>query len=233
MTAGKQNFATGALFLIKALVCNIIKDFRIEFRSKVVISLILSFSVMVTISIGFASGGMIGSPMVHAILLWVIIFFSGMNTAHIFYREIEENTALFNLMYYSPEHIFISKLFVHCIIMMAVAVIVGLLYLFVMDVSVYNPLSFAILLLTGSIALAVCTTIIAAITAIAQARGGLFTILSFPITLPIITVAIKSTTQCFSKEIFSSFSAILFLLAFSTLLGVVSYILFPYIWREF
>lgn len=219
--------------MIKALASNIIKDFRVEFRSRVVISLILSFSVIVTIAIGFSSGGMIGSPMVHAILLWVIIFFSGMNTAHIFYREIEENTALFNLMYYSPESIFISKLFVHCIIMMTVAVIVGFLYLFVMDVSVYNPMSFAILLLLGSIALAVCTTIIAAITAIAQARGGLFTILSFPITLPIIIVVIKSTTQCFSKEIFSSISAILFLLAFSTLLGVVSYILFPYIWREF
>ncbi len=109
----------------------------------------------------------------------------------------------------------------------------GLLYLFVMDVSVYHHCSFAIMLLVGSSALAVCTTIIAAITAIAQARGGLFTILSFPITLPIITVVIKSTTQCFSKEIFSSLSAILFLLAFSTLIGVVSYMLFPYIWREF
>lgn len=219
--------------MIKALVRNIVKDFLIEFRSRVVISLILSFSVIVTISIGFASGGMIGSPVVHAILLWVIIFFSGMNTSHIFYREIEENTALFNLMYYSPESIFLSKLIVHCIFMMAVAVVVGLLYLFVMDVEVYNPLSFSIILLLGSIALAVCTTIIAAITAIAQSRGGLFTILSFPVTLPVVTVVIKSTTQCFSKEIFSSCSAILFLLAFSTLLGVVSFILFPYIWREF
>ncbi|MEW6525153.1 MAG: heme exporter protein CcmB [Spirochaetota bacterium] len=219
--------------MIKGLVRNIVKDLRIEFRSKVVISLILSFSVIVTISIGFASGGIIGSPMVHAILLWVIIFFSGMNTSHLFYREIEENTALFNLMYYSPESIFVSKLFVNGIIMVAVAAIVGLLYLFVMDVAVYHHCSFAIMLLVGSSALAVCTTIIAAITAIAQARGGLFTILSFPITLPIITVVIKSTTQCFSKEIFSSLSAILFLLAFSTLLGVVSYMLFPYIWREF
>ncbi|NMB65153.1 MAG: hypothetical protein GYA16_09840 [Spirochaetes bacterium] len=219
--------------MIKGLVRNIVKDLRIEFRSKVVISLILSFSVIVTISIGFASGGIIGSPMVHAILLWVIIFFSGMNTSHLFYREIEEHTALFNLMYYSPESIFVSKLIVNCIIMLAVAAIAGLLYLFVMDVSVYNVSGFAIMVLAGSSALAVCTTIIAAITALVQARGGLFTILSFPITLPIITVVIKSTTQCFSKEIYSSWSAILFLLAFSTLLGVVSYILFPYIWREF
>lgn len=219
--------------MIKDLVRNIVKDFRIEFRSRIIISLILSFSVIVTISIGFASGGMIRSPIVHSILLWVIIFFSGMNTSHIFYREIEENTALFNLMYYSPESIFVSKLLVNSSIMVAISMIVGFLYLFVMDVTVYNSLGFAVILLTGSIALAVCTTIIAAITAIAQARGGLFTILSFPITLPIITVVIKTTTQCFSKEIFSSFSAILFLLAFSTMLGVVSYILFPYIWREF
>ncbi len=219
--------------MIKGLVRNIVKDIHIEFRSKVIVSLILSFSVIVTVSIGFASGGAIGSPIVHAILLWVIIFFSGMNTSHLFYREVEENTALFNLMYYSPETIFVSKLFVNCIIMIAVAAIVGLLYLFVMDVPVHNPTGFITMMVAGSIALAVCTTIIAAIAALAQARGGLFTILSFPITLPVITVVIKSTTRCFSKEIFSSFSAILFLLAFSTLLGVVSYILFPYIWKEF
>ncbi len=219
--------------MIKDLVRNIVKDFRIEFRSRIIVSLILSFSVIVTISIGFASGGIIGNSMMHSILLWVIIFFSGMNTSHIFYREIEENTALFNLMYYSPESIFFSKLLVNCCIMVMVSVIVGFLYLFAMNVPVYNHLIFSTVLLIGSIALAVCTTIIAAITAVAQARGGLFTILSFPITLPIITVVIKTTTQCFSKEIFSSFSAILFLLAFSTLLGVVSYMLFPYIWREF
>ncbi|MCX8123961.1 MAG: heme exporter protein CcmB [Spirochaetes bacterium] len=220
--------------MIKAILRNIVKDIQIDFRSRIVISLILSFSVIVTVSIGFASGGIAGTPVVHSILLWVIIFFSGMNTlSHIFYREIEEGTALFNLMYYSAEIIFVSKLLINCIVMVAVAIVTGLLYLFVMDVFVFNVRDFALVLLTGSVALAVCTTIIAAITAIAQARGGLFTILSFPITLPIITVVIKTTSQCFSKVIFSSYSAILFLLAFSVLLGVVSYMLFPHIWRQF
>ena len=219
--------------MLPALLRNIVKDVRIEFRSRIVISLIVSFCVIVTVSIGFASGGMIASPMVHSVLLWVIIFFSGMNSSHIFYREIEENTALFNLMYYSPESIFVAKLFVNCSIMFAVSIIVGVLYLFVMDVVVYHPLSYASMLLSGSLSLAVCTTIIAAIAAVAQARGGLFAILSFPITLPVITVVIKTTAQSFLAVIFSPFSAILFLLAFSSLLGVVSYILFPYIWREF
>ncbi|HQG43818.1 MAG TPA: hypothetical protein PLE64_14000, partial [Spirochaetota bacterium] len=72
--------------MIKALWRNIQKDILIEFRSGIIVSIVLSFSVIVTISIGFATGGIINSPLLHAVILWIIIFFSGMNTlSHVFF----------------------------------------------------------------------------------------------------------------------------------------------------
>ncbi len=213
---------------------NVVKDLQIEFRSKTLFSLIISFCVIVTVSIGFASGGMVGGASVHAILLWVIIFFTGMNTlSHIFYREIEESTASFNLVYYTPEVVFVSKLIVNTLIMIMAGIVVGLLYVLVMNVTMYHTLEFMLIVFTGCVALSGSTTLIAAISAVAQARGGLFTILAFPVVLPLLTVVIKITTQCFFKEIFSPLSAIIFLLAFATLLVVSSCMLFPFIWREF
>ena len=213
---------------------NVIKDLQIEFRSKMLVSLLLSFCVIVTISIGFASGGLVSTPYIHSILLWVIIFFAGMNTlSHIFYREIEEGTAAFALIYYSAEIVYVSKLIVNSLVMILVCFIVGVLYLFTMDVPLYHAGYFIWMMLVGGISLSLSTTIIAAISALAQARGGIFTVLAFPVILPLLTVVIKTTTLCFFKENFSPISAIIFLLAFSILLVVASYILFPYIWREF
>lgn len=220
--------------MVKNLFRNIQKDILVEFRSRIVISIILSFSIIVTISVGFASGGLIHSAMMHATMLWVIIFFSGMNTlSHVFFREIEEQTALFSLLYYSAEIIFLSKLIVNSIIMVLMGLVVAILYSFFLNVTIAFPAYFFMLIGAGSIALSFSATIIGGIAAIAQARGGLFTILAFPIVLPLLTVAIKATSQCFMNEIFFPGDAILFLLAFSTLVGVVSYMVFPYIWREF
>lgn len=220
--------------MIKALWRNIQKDILIEFRSHIIVSIVLSFSVIVTISIGFATGGIINSPLLHAAILWIIIFFSGMNTlSHVFFREIEESTALFGVIHYPAVVIYLSKLLINCCVMVVIAIMVIIIYAFVISVSVYHGIYLMAILIAGSLSLAFATTVIGAIAALAGARGGLFTILAFPVVLPLFTVAIQSTARCFEQQVFSPLSAIIFLLAFSMVLGMVSYLLFPYIWREF
>ncbi|HOF15251.1 MAG TPA: heme exporter protein CcmB, partial [Spirochaetota bacterium] len=165
--------------MIKALWRNIQKDILIEFRSRIIVSIVLSFSVIVTISIGFATGGIINSPLLHAVILWIIIFFSGMNTlSHVFFREIEESTALFGVIHYPAAVIYLSKLLINCCVMVVIAIMVIIIYTFVISVSVYYGVYLIAILIAGSLSLAFATTVIGAIAALAGARGGLFTILA-------------------------------------------------------
>jgi heme exporter protein B len=58
-------------------------------------------------------------------------------------------------------------------------------------------------------------------------------VLSFPIVISILLMAIKITKNCIDGlEASASYDELLTLLAINCLVGAMSYLLFPYIWRS-
>ena len=214
------------------IVRNLQKDFRVEFRSRFALNISISFAAIVTIAMSLTAGGVPFPVMVQSILLWVVIFFSAMNgLSHIFVREEDQSTSLFLRITVPVDSIFISKFIFNQVFMLIVLAVVTPLFLFFLQVNVIHLFHFIITILAGGVSIAAATTILAAMVAKAGGKGSLFTIISFPILLPVLWISISSTNSALNSALPTT-GNVLFLLAFSGFISVISFLLFRFVWLE-
>jgi len=212
---------------------NIKKDFLIESRNRSAVNISFAFAGITTLSVSLAAGGVPFTPLVHAIIFWIILFFSAMSgLAHIFIREEEEKTSLFLSLYYTPEEIYLSKLMFNIILFLSISIIVTALYLFFLQVFPVYLFLFLLTVISGSIAIASVTTILGAMVSKAGSGSSLFTVISFPILLPVLWTAISLTAVSIDGAGVQEYRNIIFLLAFSGVIVSVSYLCFKFIWTE-
>lgn len=218
--------------MVRDIIRNLQKDIRVELRSPFALNVSSAFAVIITVSISLASGGIPFTITVQSMLLWTIIVFAAMNgLSHIFVRETEQGTALFLRVSTGADSIFLSKLIYNQVFMALIITIVTPLFLFFLGMSPRHIGHFIAVLFAGGTAIASTTTIVAAMVAKAGGRGSLFTILSFPLMLPILRVAIISTAAALDTGTPSPGGAV-FLLAFSGFISVISFLLFRFIWSD-
>lgn len=225
MTTG-SNFKTG-------LIRNLQKDYRVEFRNKYAFNVSISFAVISTLAISLTTGGIGLSVKIQSILLWIILFFSAMNgLSHIFTREEEQETSLFLRLISKPEVVLASKLLFNITMFFILQLITVPLFIFFLNIEVKAVSQFILGAIAGGLAITSSTSILAAITSKSGGKSSLFTIISFPVVLPVIWIASDSTANSLSNPDYSGYQNIIFLLAFSTLIITVSFILFNFIWSE-
>ena len=216
------------------VINSIKKDFLIEFRNRSAINISFAFAGITTLSVSLAAGGTSFTPMIHAIIFWIILFFSAMSgLSHIFVREEEEKNSLFLSLYYTPEEIYISKLIFNIILFLSISVIVTALYMFFLQVFPVYMFLFFLTVVSGSFAIASVTTILGAMVSKAGSGSSLFTVISFPILLPVLWTAISLTSVSIDGMGVQEYRNIVFLLAFSGVIVSVSYLSFKFIWTEF
>ncbi|MBN1495811.1 MAG: heme exporter protein CcmB [Spirochaetes bacterium] len=214
------------------IIRNLRKDFRVEFRSRFALNIAVSFAAIVTIAMSLTAGGAPFPAAVQSILLWTVIFFSAMNgLSHIFVREEDQATALFLRVSVTTDSIFISKSIFNQVFMMILLIVITPLFVFFLQVNVIHIAFFILSVAAGGIAIAAATTILAAMVAKAGGKGSLFTIISFPVLLPILWVSINSTTGAL-RQTAPSYDNPVFLLAFSGFISVISFLLFRSVWLE-
>ncbi len=212
---------------------NLQKDFRVEFRNRYSLNVSVSFALVSTLAISLAAGGIPVPGRMQAVIFWIILFFSAMNgLSHIFVREEEQGTALFLRLNAKPGQIFTSKLLFNISLFFFLQIIIVPLFIFFLDMDIKAYFSFIMTAIAGGLALSSSTTILAAIAAKSGGRGPLFTVISFPIVLPVLWIASESTNIALSKSGFEGINSIIFLIAFSGVIIALSYILFEYIWIE-
>lgn len=216
------------------IIRNIKKDFLIEFRNRSAINISFAFAGITTLSVSLVAGGTPFTPVVHSIIFWIIIFFSAMSgLAHIFIREEEEKNSLFLSLSYTPEEIYISKLIFNIVLFLSISAVVTILYLFFLQILPVYLLLFFLTVISGSIAIASITTILGAMVSKAGSGSSLFTVISFPVLLPVLWTAISLTAVSIDGAGVQEYRNILFLLAFSGVIVSVSYLSFKFIWTEF
>jgi heme exporter protein B len=168
-----------------------------------------------------------------AVILWIILFFSAMNgLSHIFTREEEQGTVLFLRITSKPEIVLSSKLIFNITMFFLLQIVIIPLFIFFLNLEIKAFVPFIATLIIGGLAISSSTTILAAIASKAGGKGPLFTIISFPIILPILWIASDSTANSLSDASYNGSQSIFFLLAFSVCITALSYLLFDYIWLE-
>lgn len=210
------------------------KDVLQEFKTRYAVNAILLFAVVTLVSVSFSIGTFSASAEIKCALLWIILFFSAMSgLSHIFIREEEKHTADTLKLVALPISIFLGKFFFNLLLFLALQIIIIPLFFVVMNFSVEGLTSLLLILIVGGIGLSAGSTLIAAIISKANARGALFTVLAFPILLPVIVAGISGTKIAVTKNNIGAVGdelQMLFAYAVVVITGAV--LLFDFVWKE-
>jgi heme exporter protein B len=83
-------------------------------------------------------------------------------------------------------------------------------------------------LVSGSLGLSIVATLLAAMVAQVSARGTLFAVLSFPVLVPLLMMAMRTTAEALRGG--GELWALGGLVSYAGVMGVVSWFLFEVIW---
>jgi heme exporter protein B len=210
------------------------KDIRQEYKTRYSVNAILLFAVVTLVAVSFSIGTFGASPGIKSALLWIVLFFSAMSgLAHIFVREEEKHTADTLKLLAVPTAVFLGKLIFNLILFVIMEIVIVPLYFAVMNFAVEGVGTFFVILALGSLGLSAGATIIAAIISKASAKGALFTVLAFPILLPVIVAGISGTNIAVTKgSLAAASSEIQMLFAYAVVVITGSILLFDFVWKE-
>jgi len=210
------------------------KDLRLELRTRYALNAILMFGITTLAVVSFSLGQSGLSPKLLSALFWVIMFFAAMSgLAQVFIREEESGTALALKLTADPDSIYIGKLLFNLTLLTTMTIIVTPLFFVFTDAPTANLLRFIVVLILGVMGLCGATTLVASIIAKASVKGALFSVLSFPILMPLLISLVSATEKVFEGLAIGDVSAELqFLVAYAVVMVTASIMLFKFVWQE-
>ncbi len=210
------------------------KDLRAEFRTRYALSAIGLFAVTTLTVVSFSLGPFGLSRDLLGALLWVVLFFSAMaGLSRAFVHEEESHTAPALRLAAPPGAVYLGKFLFNLLLLLSLEAVVLPLFVVLMGLEVGSPGAFFLVLVLGDLGLAGVTTVVAAMVAQAGARSALFTVLSFPLLLPLLVSSIEGTRLALQGAgLGAVWPSLQVLLAYGVALFTASLMLFPLIWIE-
>jgi heme exporter protein B len=211
------------------------KDFHSELRTRYAVNSLVMFIIVAISVILFSIGNEKISQSLTGGLFWVVIFFSAMSgLGRAFVSEEERGTSLTLHLIASPSTVFSGKLLFNLILVFMMNIVIAVLYSAMFDAFVIkNVPLFIVTFIIGNIGLAVSSTIIAAIIAKAGSKGTLYPVLSFPILLPLILLAVHLTLNSLDGISFEKSMVELVMVAcYDIIMIAASYMLFDFVWKD-
>ncbi len=222
---------------IRDIMTIIYKDVLMELRSKDILLSMLVFALIVVAVFNFIFDP--GSEHMRATapgIMWVAIIFAGnLGLSRSFARE-HENALMQGLLLCPVERstIFIAKMIGNVIFISIVVAISLPVMIILFDISVSGVFGQLILiLLLGIIGFAGVGTLFSTISANTKSREVMLPILLFPVAIPIILSATKSTTYLLNgTNLDHVWSWIKILIAFDLIFTVICFLLYEYVVEE-
>jgi heme exporter protein B len=210
------------------------KEWRVEFRTRYALSSLGLFAfttlVVVSVSLGPLGVSLAQGTAVLPVLLWIILLFSaaaGLPRAFVHEEETQTATAL--RLAATPSALFCGKLLYGLTLTFALELLVTPVYVAMTSLTVKSPGLLAGVLAAGGFGLAAGSTLVAAIIAQARAKGTLFSVLAFPVLLPLLLIAVELTRGAVAGD--AADVALLQLLLYDASVTVAGFMLFPVVWN--
>lgn len=213
------------------------KDIKSELRTRYAINAILLFAVVTVFAVSFAmarTGGDMNTVL-QASLLWVVIYFSSLSgLAQSFVKEEESKTAAALRLYCPSGSVFGGKLLFNLILLMAMNLITIPLFSIFLSLDIANLTLFIAVIFIGSLAMVGTTTLVAAIISKASVKGALFAVLSFPLLLPVLMMAISGTRKALTPgvAVAAARMELQVLLSYLVVMTVLGFLLFDSVWND-
>ena len=210
------------------------KEWRCEFRTRYALNTLALFAfttlVVVSVSLGPLGISVVQGTAVLPVLLWLILLFSvAAGLPRSFVQEEETQTAIALRLSATPSSLFCGKLLYGLTLVFALAALVTPIYLAMMNLSVASPGLLVAALAAGGYGLAAGSTLVASIIAQARSKGTLFSVLSFPVLLPLLLLAVELTRNAVSGE--PAGVALSQLMLYDASVTIAGLMLFPAVWN--
>ena len=217
------------LHQIKHLIA---KEILIEWRQKYAFNGILLY-IASTVFVCYLSFKNIIDPPTWNALFWIIMLFVSVNA--IAKSFVQENSArqLYIYTLVSPQAIILSKMIYNSILMIFLSLVCFGFYSLFIGYIVQDTLLFLVSLILGSMGFSTVLTMVSAIAAKTNNNATLMAILSFPMLIPLLMIVIKvSKNAVDGLDRSVSYDYILILMLLNLIVVILSYLLFPYLWRD-
>lgn len=209
-----------------------LKEFTIEWRNRYSLNGLLLY-VISTVFICYLSFKEIIDPLVWNALFWIIILFASTQAASKSFITESKARLLYLYTLTSPQAVILSKIIYNMLLIAIIAMISYEFYALVLGNIVENKALFIFSLLLGSMGLAGILTMISAIASKAENSSTLMVILSFPVVVPMLMVIIQLSSKAVNGFFLSeNYQYVIALVGLDLIAVTLSYLLFPYLWRE-
>jgi len=210
-------------------------QFRLELRNRSIFSglLLYLFSTVFICYLTLQLQGNQISSGVWSAMFWIIILFTAVNSAAKSF--ITENKGR-EIYYYSiakPGDIILSRIIYNFFLCSFLSFIGFILFIIFLNNPVADTGLMVLTILLSAMGFSASLTLLSAIASKTSNSNVVMAVLSFPVIIGILLMAIKITKNCMDGLDRSvSLDELLTLGAINLLLASVSYLLFPYIWRS-
>ncbi len=211
------------------------KEFKLELRRKSVFSglALYLFSTVFIYYISFNLHQSFFSPFMWSSLFWVTLLFTSVNTIAKSFIGERRGEQMYYYSIASPISIILSKITYNSLLCLVLALVGFLLFIIFFGSPIQDLPIFLMTTVLTCAGFASSLTLLSAIASKANNSSILMAVLSFPIIIGILLLAIRVTKNCIDGlDPSVSIDELLSLLAINLLVVAVSYLLFPYIWRS-
>ena len=211
------------------------KELLLEWRQKYALNGILLYliSTVFIVYLGFEVSLANISPETWNTLFWIILLFTAVNAVAKSFMQESEGRMIYLYQTASPQAIIISKQLYNSGLMIILGLLGFLIFSLIFGNIVGNASLFILDIILAGIGFSLTLTLLSGIASKAGNNVTLMAVLSFPVVLPILLLVINIAYVAVSGGSFESTQKdLLVLLAVDAILGAVSYILFPYLWRS-
>jgi heme exporter protein B len=219
---------------VRGALAILVKDVRSEVRTRAALNAVVLFTVVTLTVVSYSIGSFGLAPEVQASLLWIIVFFAAMaGLSRTFVVEAERGTDLALKLTASGAQVFVGKFLFNLALLGLLDLILVPLFQIFLPIREANWGLLLAGLGLGSLALAASATLVAAIVAQAGVKGALFTVLSFPILVPVLIAGVGITRKALAQQSMADASTELQLLvSYAGVMLTLAVMLFDFVWRE-
>ncbi|HUU45470.1 MAG TPA: heme exporter protein CcmB [Acidobacteriota bacterium] len=210
------------------------KDMRSEYRTRYAVNSLLLFALVTLTALSFATAGAGVTPLLAGVFYWVILFFSALSSlAQTFIKETETKTEAFLKLTAPTDAVFFGKWAFNLLLILLLEIVLTPLFIVMLNMTVSHWGIWVGVLVLGAVGLVSTTTLLGALIASANVRGALFSVLAFPVLLPLLVTAIRASEVCFGGGTPAVIGdAFLVLGAYAVVATTAAWLLFPFVWRD-
>ena len=210
----------------------IAKEIKQELRQKFALGGILLYVISTVFVCYLSFRSIIDKPTWNA-LFWVILLFGSINAVAKSFIQESKGRQLYYYTLVSPQAVILSKIIYNSLLMLVLSIVCFFVYSLFIKSLVDDIPFFLLTLVFGSIGFASVLSMVSAIASKTNSNFSLMAILSFPMLIPLLLSLIKVSKYAvdgLDRTLSYPYFGVLLLINMMVIL--LSYLLFPYLWRD-